>query len=705
MSSPRRIISYFKRPKFALAPEDTRHGSPGENPAPQSSPLTELSSQQLPSDITTPDSPGGPSAQLKRSLLLSAGGQVEIDPALQSSMQSPTTGPVDNDPATQSSFQSSRTGTPFSSSQRIIKNGKVIVTNSDDESDSVGSLEPPEDILSMFLTPAAPKPNTGEDKTKESRGRRAPKSKDVPLWKVAPPKYKNSLDALVIQAVDDNETEAGIARLKASLLAESSRKGGPVSASNLNEDVLASAIKSDGAEDSIGLQRILDAVRRTEALDLRKSWSFFDLETELPRAQEFPRECIRPGTYLAVLRDPDPNSPERERAFHSGVIDFAISKGLLPDEVLRWIFYSISSESRDSLRHAYCRALKVGQVYPVDNSCQELRVSKRTPARRMKSLVRPDDIDTLFWHMGAKPAALALTDPVVPDAHPQDKSPESRPQHHAALLSVLDLFRQAATLFADDTRNRILNYILRLPLDNSLTQDFTTCSAIERTITAVLDATTDEYADELATNICTIFHSTLRDAELQSRLLEHIAPVNDWIAALRRRLAYIFLTDDPSADVGYQDRKTEVSRISSILKHPQYNVKRYKKGQTEYDYGKLTAITTFLDIIIDSGWSETQFADGSAEDEFNHEIDSLADQVKRIFTAIQDSGASHMKRTLAKEALEALHYRIVYCVRTKPRPKKVLFGKYEPEQQRHPSILKYYKKEKKVAIISDKPNS
>jgi hypothetical protein len=183
-----------------------------------------------------------------------------------------------------------------------MKNGKVIVTNSDDESDSVGSLEPSDDILSMFLTPTTPKPHTGEGKIESSRDRLVLKPKNVPLWKSAPPKYKNSLDALVIQAVDDNETEAGIARLKASLAAESSRKDDPVSATNLNENVLASAIKSDGVEDSIGLQRVIDAVRRTEALDVRKSWSFFDAGAELPRAQEFPRESIRPGTYLAVLR-------------------------------------------------------------------------------------------------------------------------------------------------------------------------------------------------------------------------------------------------------------------------------------------------------------------------------------------------------------------------------------------------------------------
>lgn len=300
MSPPRRITSYFKRPKFASAAEDTQHGSPAENPAPQPSPPTELSSEPLPSDITTPDTPNGPSAQLNQSLLHSAG--IEDDLAPQSSLQSDPAGPVDNDSAPQSSFQSSRTGTPFSSSQRIMKNGKVIVTNSDDESDSVGSFESPDDILSMFLTPTTPKPHTGEGKTENSRDRLALKPKNVPLWKTAPPKYKNSLDALVIQAVDDNETEAGIARLKASLAAESSRKDDPVSATNLNENVLASAIKSDGVEDSIGLQRIIDAVRRTEALDLRKSWSFFDAGAEPPRAQEFPRESIRPGTYLAILR-------------------------------------------------------------------------------------------------------------------------------------------------------------------------------------------------------------------------------------------------------------------------------------------------------------------------------------------------------------------------------------------------------------------
>ncbi|KAL4786020.1 hypothetical protein BJX76DRAFT_148052 [Aspergillus varians] len=679
MSPSRKITNYFRCPNFALAAQDTsRSDSLGEDPAPQSSPLTELS--QLPSDFTIPDTPNGPSSQLNRSLLLSTGDPTDNDT-------------TDHDPAPQSSFQSVGTGTSFSSSQRILKKGKEVVISSDgDESDSVGSLESPDDLLARFLGPKTPKTpatpttseaHTGDDEKTTRHTLKTLKPRSVSRFQSAPPTYKNSLENLVMQAVSDNETEAGIARLKASLKVESDRKplSGAHKASNLNEGVLASAI-DDGADDSMGFQRLLNAVRRTEAFDLGKSWSFFDLNTPLPPAPEFPRECVCPGTYLGVLREPD----SRERAFYSGIIDFVLSREVLPDQLIKWIFHSIPSEPRDSLRYAYCRAIK------------------RIPAERMKALIRPEDVNTLFWQLSARPEALVLSDTIVPDSHPQDNTPESNPQHHTALISVLDVFRDAANLFADDTRERILSILLRLPLDASLTRNSTLCSEIERTITAVLDAVTGDSADELASNICDIAYATLKDAELQSRLLEHIVPVNDWIATLRRRIAYIYLTGDPLADAGSQDKKFEVNRITKILKDPRYDVRRHKrKGQPEYDYGELKAIATFLNVAIDCGWSETQFPDESAEDEFNSEVDVLADRVKKIFTAIEDSGASHLKRTLAKEALESLHYRIVYSVRTKPRPKKVLFGKYEP-QQKTENILKYVKK-KEVVILSDKPGS
>ncbi|KAL4794913.1 hypothetical protein BDV19DRAFT_181304 [Aspergillus venezuelensis] len=667
MASSRKLTSWFKKPDFAVTAEDSRPELPTEDPAlPQSSPLTDLS-QILPSDISTPDTSGGPSSQLNRSLIRAAAE------------------PVETQPAPNLSFQSTGTGASFSSSQRTIKNGKEVVISSDgEESDSAGSLEDADELLAKFLTPSKPAPAQSEPSCREEgystlRTGKISKPRNKPS---APKTYKNSLNSLVTQAKSDTETEAGAARLKASLEAESARKNAPLKPSNLQESVLASAV-DDGNDNSVGMQRLLDAVRRTEAFDVPKTWSFFDLQTPLPPAPDFPRECVCPGTYLATVRETD----SRERAFHSGIIDFALSRGFLPDELVKWIFHAIPSEPRESLRHAYSRSLK------------------RIPAARIKALIHPDDIDTLFWQLSARPEALALTGAIEPDAQPE--IPESRPQHHTALLSVLDVFRDAANLFADDTRDRILSIILRLTLDVSLTRNPTLCSAIDRTIISVLDAVTDGAADQLANNICNLAHATLKDAELQSRLLEHIVPVNDWIATLRHRLAYIFLLDDPLVNHSSEDRKSEVIRIINHLRNPRYNVKRYKRqDQPEYDYGELRALTTFLDIIIDSGWSETKFPDRDAENEFNNAIDLLAERVKKIFSAIEDSGASHLKRTVAKEALESLHYRIVYTARTMPRPKKSFFEPYEREEK-NSKIINYFesKKDKQVVIRSDKPES
>lgn len=125
----------------------------------------------------------------------------------------------------------------------------------------------------------------------------------------------------------------------------------------------------------------------------------------------------------------------------------------------------------------------------------------------------------------------------------------------------------------------------------------------------------------------------------------------------------------------------DLKRMTSILSQQRFDVKWYKgKGQHEYDYGELGAVTILLNIAIDSGRYEVNFPDKEAEKEFNSAVDALSDRLKIIFTSIEDSGASHLKRTLAKEAIEALHYRVVYSVRTKPRPKKSILG--VPEERR-----------------------
>ncbi|KAF7592100.1 hypothetical protein BBP40_000705 [Aspergillus hancockii] len=661
------IKQYFKRPDFSLSSEDFQPEAPKGI---QSSPITEPSSSFV-SNEASPQTPDGAALQLKQSLLLSVTDAAE-NRQHQENPQSDET--VASDPSLLSSF---------SLAQRVVKNGREVVISSDgDDTDSSEFLEDPNNLFMKFVkqTNDSTDEQSSNDSSGQGRSLRSRRLNDevkpskFPLSRASKPTYKHTIDSLVTQAVDDNETEAGIAKLRAIIEEDVARKAASkseaASASHdqsrqLHEGILTSAL--DDKNDETGLRRLLDAVRRTEAFDMEKSWSFFDYGGNLAPPPVFPRECIASKSYISALREPE----SRERAFHSGTVDFALSRGFLPDDLIMWILNSVPSEPRNSLRHVYCRAFK------------------NVSAERIQSLIRPKDINALFQRMSANPKALVASEVIVPDAIPKNSSIRSAPQHKAALLSVLNLLHGAADLFSEDTRERILNLLFRLSLDISLISDPIICPELERTVTAVLESIPEGKADELVNRICASVYETITDVVFQSRLLTHILPTSSWIAMLRCRLAISFLTCDRSPLTEEPDMNVYLKQIITVLKDKKFDVKRYKsKGPPDYDYGELMAITTLLNIAIDSSWSSMDFPSKDAEREFNSEIDLLADRIKKIFTSIEDSGASHLKRTLAKEALEALHYRIVYSVRSKPRPKRSIFGDNGVEHQ-HPDIRKW----------------
>lgn len=185
-------------------------------------------------------------------------------------------------------------------SHRTIKNGQEVVTGSDgEESDSAASLESPDDLFARLL---GPRPVDGADDDKKKKTRTPKSNTKNKALNYSVPKYKNTLDALVTEAVDDNETEAGIAQLRATLakseddvaaIASTDAQGRP-----LHEDMLTSALGDQGDEQ--GYQRLLDAVRRTEVFEQDKTVSVFT--RDIASAPEFPKSAVAPGTYLAALR-------------------------------------------------------------------------------------------------------------------------------------------------------------------------------------------------------------------------------------------------------------------------------------------------------------------------------------------------------------------------------------------------------------------
>ncbi|THC99099.1 hypothetical protein EYZ11_001420 [Aspergillus tanneri] len=461
MPPMRSISQYFKRPPLSQNNRDSSPETPSEPlpSAPESSPLAEPSSSFL-ENIASPQTPDGPASQLKRSLQRTVEAESE-------ERKYELSAPIADD-----LFIDLPPGASFNQAQRILKNGKEVVISSDGEdTDSIESLEAPDSFFLKLTKPtnAAQNKEAEDDVSGVGRILRSQPSRDAvkveifPKYQKSTRAYKNTLDCLVTQAVDDNEIEASIADLKAAFENEDAGGDGMTSVgshqiNHLDEGVLTSAFGDQ--EDEMGLRRLLDAVRRTEAFDLEKYWAFFDYGSGLASPLEFPRDSIAPGTYMDVLRVP--------------------------------------LEPQEGLRYAYCRAFKVGVIdLRASASPSALTPFQHSDAERVKLLIRPDTVDLIFQRLGATIEALAVAEPVVPGTVPKNNSSKDHPQHQAALLSVFDLLRGAANLFADDTREHILLLLFRLTLDISLTRNPMICSELERTITATLESIPEDTDDDM----------------------------------------------------------------------------------------------------------------------------------------------------------------------------------------------------------------
>ena len=183
-------------------------------------------------------------------------------------------------------------------SQRIFKGGKEIVISSDGEdTESVSSLDDPDTLF-------APKPKQPQN-VREAKGFQSNKALLDQLS--APKRYKNTIDSLVHAAVDDHEIEANVAKARATLSAPPSGQSTPGprglgAPKSFHESILTSALGDDEEQEGTGLRRLLDAVRRTEALDQDRAWRFFAQTPKTPTVLEFPVHLFPPTSHLAILR-------------------------------------------------------------------------------------------------------------------------------------------------------------------------------------------------------------------------------------------------------------------------------------------------------------------------------------------------------------------------------------------------------------------
>lgn len=198
------------------------------------------------------------------------------------------------------------------SSQRIVKNGAIVIRSSDDESDSDSSLDDIDGLIARKSAPNSTPPTESElmlplANTQTGQKIRASSRLKKPNTAVSftpqvqpkfrmPPEYKYSLASLVQRSKEEKALEENIAKAKSALdshdiensLTFGGSHGSAPTEAKIDRTLLVSVMKKKNEGEDI--DRLLMAVQRTEAFDLGTTWSFFDdLQGILPSKQaKFP---------------------------------------------------------------------------------------------------------------------------------------------------------------------------------------------------------------------------------------------------------------------------------------------------------------------------------------------------------------------------------------------------------------------------------
>jgi hypothetical protein len=550
------------------------------------------------------------------------------------------------------------------SGQTVVKDGKVVaVKSSDDEdSDSLSSLD---DILGRnrrdVPTESSSPPDVDDEDLEAQRaqtlhifsnGRSTALVGRVKLRELTSKANGINFDIsrLVEDHFDDEEVEANVTKAKQGYQASEEQER-LKKQNTIDRNLLTSVVGNQESGDNF--QRLLNAVERTEALTTEHTWSMFRSSPFLEESVStppFPKSAIEPHSWCDCLTE----AFSRNRAFLSGYVAEKASQGTIPGEVLTWTFSSIVAEGREDLRIAYVQTVQ--------------KASQRWISTNLTASM----VEETFCRLGAEPTVAECAGSIDPEVR---LPVEHNATRKARLLSVLTVLSSVASGMPAKPLRKFVALLMRVSLDAHLMADSRVRVTVGDIISRLLD---DEKLSLLVGQyILKDVGVRVKGSLLQSHVLKHILPASPFAATLRIRLAQIFLfgpSDENTIVSDLSNLEINLQQLSTHLHDQRYNTSRSNRKDAAFDYGTLLSLVYILDAAIANGGRPSTFPDSSGERDFNQKVDVLADGLKSIINSIPDTGASHMRRTEAKEALNALHFRLLYAVRTKPRPKKSAFG-------------------------------
>jgi hypothetical protein len=558
-----------------------------------------------------------------------------------------------------------------SSTQTVVKDGMVIeVRDSDEDTDSLVSLD-------GFFTGKKSNRNTTSPSSPEDdeAGLEAERVKTLSLFthgrsepligkeKIRALRAKDKaftfhIDSLLNDHWDDQEAEDKVNKARENIDAVQRALQSEKDA-KFDKNLLAAVAQRPDDENGHEVAKLMDAVDRTEALESEAVFLFFgvkglqDWRDEAPVRNNFPEEHIPSELW----RQKDVQ--QRSRAYTSGIMADLASQRRLHDEALSWTFENVVLERENEVRQAYVDCLR------------------RASSSWTRNNLASRDVQVIFQRLGADSTSLQDSAEIKP-RHQLLHEPEQRDPKY--LLSALDVFDAIHADMDFEALSKLTSILCRLAIDAELMSDCQVSDKVETLLSTLLSQPDVELRTHVAERIIADVGTYLKNATLEAHLLSHILPTSPTASRTRILLAQIFLFGPEYRKSPSISSLNPTVSLDILAKHistsPDFNARR-RCGKNPFDYTAFRARLHILDIAIsDGGRPQTSTTPTTARAQnllFNKSVDNLADVLESIYTAISDSGASHISRTIAKDDLGAVIKRLLCQVRTEGRMKRHIF--------------------------------
>ncbi|KAK3696136.1 hypothetical protein LTR37_018107 [Vermiconidia calcicola] len=573
-----------------------------------------------------------------------------------------------------------------SSSKRIMKNGIQAVTNSDSgsagsDSDELADVStfiprkrlkmtpPGKDAEHAIEIPSTVKPAARQSARLSDQSVRASRSgTSTPRLPPSPPRtaYKYSLANMIKQQQKQEKEEARIREADAAFEEAQRRREEEMR----REEEAGAGLKAAVADDSDEGERMMLAMARTEALQNEEKFYYFRHVKDRAEAEDFPELLDPPWSLLSR------NEQTRTQAFLTGFVSLLAGKLEVPRDLQRWLIAQLALETRHDLCEAYAETLH----------CMRVRTGR--------SSITLQELSNILTNLSDYKTRSS-------DERPQQNRTNAKlhgpPPGLRHLVQALEDLCATITSSASAVAN-VLFQLMLAGIDEHVVRDADLQSCVHNGIEQILnDRQDEEFLEQLYEwTVHSLFKSEL-SLQLRCRVVASLPAYAERGHRLRRLLA-LHIIASLDAKHEYRSDATSPDWADIIL----FRLKTAPQFATSEstNYALLDPLISVLNIAVDAGFSTNSSSHpkslkplaatkpansviSDAETTFNAQIDALTSQLRQISSRIRDAGTSHLRRAEAKSSIERLVVRLEYSVRTKPKPRKGIFGGMVSGEQRN----------------------